>query len=174
MFLIAAYCLPLILKREWVRAAAMGSSGVPAALWFLYVQSRTSGYGTAWIQIPFQSALQLMLHPALFPLRKWYIVPVDYLAWVGMILAIVIACIRWNKNSPLAIAAVCFALLAAAIDLNVWEEVEAFGRAFTPLLILLALARPNLWSALPTLLMLPRALVFPLSESLKAVQLWIG
>ncbi len=171
VFLIAACCLGELFQRRWFRAVMMATSGIPAALWFLYVQFHTSIDGTAWIQLPFQSVLRAMLHPDLFPLRKWYIVPLDYLAWFGMILAILIAVPRWNKNNPLAMGAVFFAVLVAVIDFNVWEEVEAFGRAFTPLLILLILARPNLWSALPTLLLLPRALVFPLSETFNACKL---
>jgi hypothetical protein len=149
----------------------MATSCLPAALWFLYVEHRTSPDGTAWIQLPFQSVLRAILHPDLFPMRKWYITPLDYLAWFGMILAIFIAVSRWKKNDPLAMAAAFFAVLVAVIDFNVWEEVEAFGRAFTPLLILLILARPNLWSAFPTLLLLPRAVVFPLSETVNACKL---
>jgi hypothetical protein len=171
--LLAGYCLYQLFQRQWSKMIVMATAGVPAALWFLYVQGHTSDYATAWIQLPFSAALEGMLHPALYPARRWYIAPFDYLAWIGMLLAIFLAIARWRKDDPLSRAAFLFALLAAVIDFNVWQEVEGFGRAFTPLLLLLPMAWPSRWALLPTLLMLPRAMVFSLSETLTAFGLGI-
>jgi hypothetical protein len=56
-------------------------------------------------------------------------------------------------------------VLAATINFGVWEEVEAFGRTFTPLLLLLPLARANRWSMVPLLALIPRASTLPISET---------
>lgn len=165
--LLAGYCIYELLHKRWSRIVVMATAGIPAALWFLYVQRHTPDYATAWIQLPFSAVLEGMLHPGLYPNRPWYIVPFDYLAWVGMLVAIVFAIFRWRKDDPVSRAALLFALLAATIDFNVWQEVEGFGRAFTPLLLLLPMAWPSRWPLLPALLMLPRALVFPLAETVK-------
>jgi hypothetical protein len=172
--LLGGYCLYTLFQRQWSKMLVMSTAGIPAALWFLYVQRHTSDYATAWIQLPFSAVLTGMLHPGLYTLRPWYITPLDYLAWVGMLLAIALAAIRWRKDDPLSRAALLFAVLAAVIDFNVWQEVEGFGRAFTPLLLLLPLAWPSRWALLPVLLMLPRAMVFPLSETVRALGITLG
>jgi len=153
----------VICERRWSRAAVMATAGIPAAIWFLYVQRHTSADATAWIQWPFSAVIEAMRHPG----SHSFVVLLDYLAWIGLLLAIFFALARWRKDDPLSRAALMFALLAAVIDLNVWQEVEGFGRAFTPLLLLLPLAWPMRWQLLPLALILPRALVFPLSETLK-------
>lgn len=146
----------------------MSTAAAPAAIWFVYVQRHTLSDGTAWIQLPLSSVWQAMFHPELYPLRRWFIVPLDYLAWIGMLVAIVVGAVRCRKDNALALAAMFFAALAAVIDFSVWQEVEGYGRAFTPLFLLTLLAQPDRWSMLPLLLVLPRALVFPLSETLSA------
>jgi hypothetical protein len=70
-----------------------------------------------------------------------------------------------KRNNPLSLAAFLFAVLAATINFTVWEEAESFGRVFTPLLILLPLEWPAGWSLVPLLAVLPRAAVYPLSET---------
>jgi hypothetical protein len=174
IFYLAAYCLYVVFQRRAVHGLCMATAGIPAVVWFLYVQFHTANYGTAWIELPFQAVLQAMFHPELYASRKRFVVPLDYLAWFGMILAIAMALRCWKNNNPLTQAAVFFAALAATIDLNVWQEVEGFGRAFTPLLILLPMVRSNRLSLLPLLLMLPRAVVFPVSETFSAFLYWIG
>jgi hypothetical protein len=173
ILLIAGYCLSMLLQRQWRKMMVMATAGVPAALWFVYVQRHTPDDGTAWIQLPFSAVLEGMLHPALYPGRQWYVTPFDYLAWIGMLLAIVLAMARWRKNDPVSRAALLFALLAVVIDFNVWQEVEGFGRAFTPLLLLLPLASPSRWAVLPMLLLLPRGMAFPFAETLAAFGLGI-
>ncbi|MGO9230792.1 MAG: hypothetical protein ACLQKA_16495 [Bryobacteraceae bacterium] len=163
--LLAAYCLHAVFERHWSRAAAMASAGIPAATWFLYVQRQTPDRPEAWLQIPFQAAMEVMLHPERYPLRKWFITPLEYLAWMGLILAIAMAIGRCKRDNPLCLAAFFFAVFAATINFTVWDEAEAFGRVFTPLLVLLPLAQPDRWSLLPLLAILPRALTYPTSET---------
>jgi hypothetical protein len=166
IFFIGAYCLYALTERLWTRAFVIATAAVPSALWFLYVQSRTARDATAWIRLPFQSVFEAMFHPELLPGRPWYIVPLDYLSWIGLVLAILLAFFRWRSTNPLPLAAVMYAVLAASIDFNVWQEVEGFGRAFTPLLILLPFTRRDWISLCPLLFLLPRALVFPFSETM--------
>jgi hypothetical protein len=165
VLLLAAYCLYAIFGKHWVRAAAMATAGIPAAVWCLYVRLRAPAVPSAWFSIPFRAAIEAMLRPERYPLRKWFVTPLDYLAWMGLLLAIAMAIGRLKRNNPLCLAAFLFAVLAATIDFSVWEEVEAFGRVFTPLLILLPLEWPVPWSLVPLLALLPRAAVYPLSET---------
>jgi hypothetical protein len=168
--LLAAYCLYAAVQRHWAKAAVMGTAGIPAAVWWLYVQRHTPDYPGGWVEMPFQAAMEAMLHPEHYPMRAWFIAPFEYLAWMGLILAIAMAVARWNKDNPLCVAAVLFAVLAAMINFSVWEEVEAFGRVFTPLIILLPLAQPGGRSLLPLLAILPRAAIYPLSETARALR----
>ncbi len=64
-------------------------------------------------------------------------------------------------------------LLASVIDFNVWQEVEGYGRALhaAPAAYYRWLW-PTRWAFLPLLLILPRALIFPVSETLKALLHW--
>lgn len=165
VLLLAAYCLYAIFGKHWARAAAMGSAGIPAAIWFLYVRLRAPDVPGNWFSIPFRAASEAMLHPERYPLRKWFVTPLEYLAWMGLLLAIAMAIGRLKRNNPLCLAAFLFALLAVTINFSVWEEVESFGRVFTPLLILLPLEWPARWSLVPLLAVLPRAAVYPLSET---------
>ena len=111
-----------------------------------------------------------MFHPEHYPSRKWFITPFDYLAWLGLLLAIAMAIVRWKNDNPLCIAACFFALLAIVINFTVWSEVEAFGRVFTPLFLLLPLAQPRLGSLVPLLALLPRASTLPAAETAGVVR----
>ena len=173
LLLLAAYCLYALFQRQWSRAAAMATAGLPTAVWWLYVQRHTPDYPAAWLRIPFQAAVEAMLHPEHYHLRKFWIMPLEYLAWAGLILAIAMAIARCTKDNPLCLAAFFFAVLAAVINFSVWEEVEAFGRVFTPLFLLLPLARPNRWSLIPMLALLPRASTYPISETLSAMRAFL-
>ena len=165
VLLLAAYCFHAIFGKHWVRAAAMGSAGIPAAIWCIYVRLHAPVSAATWIRIPFQAAIQAMLHPEYYPLRKWFVTPLEYLAWMGLLVAIAMAIGRLKRNNPLSLAGFLFAVLAATVNFSVWQEVEAFGRVFTPLLILLPLEWPAGWSLVPLLAVLPRAAVYPLSET---------
>ncbi len=167
--LVAGYILYLLLRRNWKRALAMGTAALPAAFWWLYVQVHTSDYPAKWARVPFAAAMHAMLHPELYPLRKWFVTPFDYLAWLGLILAIALAIVRLRTSNPLCLAALFLAALAAVVNFSVWQEVEAFGRVFTPLFLLLPLARPDVWSALPLLAVIPRASALPISETIHAL-----
>lgn len=170
ILLLAAYCLHALFGKRWARAAAMGSAAIPAAIWGLYVRLHAPAFPSEWIRIPFQAAMEAMLHPERYPLRKWFVTPLEYLAWMGLLLAIAMAIGRVKRGNPLSLAAFLFAVLAATINFTVWVEVEAFGRVFTPLLILLPLEWPAGWSLVPLLAVLPRAAVYPLSESASAIR----
>ncbi len=74
--LLAGYCLYLLLQKNWARVLVMGTAGIPAALWWLYVELHTKDYPTLLARIPFQAAMHAMLHPELYPLRKWFITAV--------------------------------------------------------------------------------------------------
>lgn len=168
--LVAGYILYVLLRRNWTRALAMATAAIPAAFWCLYVQVHTGDYGTKWARIPFRAAMHGMLHPELYPSRQWFVTPFDYLAWLGLLLAIGLAIVRLRTNNPLCLAALFLAALAAVVDFSVWQEAEAFARVFTPLFLLLPLARPDVWSALPLLAVIPRASALPISETIHAVR----
>jgi hypothetical protein len=167
LLLLGGFILWAVFEGHGRKAALMATAGIPAAAWFAYVQTHTLPDGTAWIQAPLSAVIHGMLHPELYPLRRWFITPFDYLAWLGMILAIALSLARWRRSNAFAYPALLFAVLASVIDFNVWQEVEGYGRVFTPLLILLPFVFPEWRALLPVAMMLPRALVFPAAETLK-------
>ena len=165
ILLLAAYCAYLAFQKQWLRSAWMACAGIPAALWALYVHSRTLDYPASWIQLPFQAALETILGPKRYLGRPWFIAPIEYIAWAGMLLAILIAVARLNKERPLNLAAFLLAVLAMTVNASVWVEAEAFGRVFSPLLILLPLEQPTLYSLIPLLAILPRTSTYLVSET---------
>ncbi len=162
--LVAACCLQALFQRKWSRTALLATAALPGLAWWIFVGMHTPEYPMQWVQNPFQGAFEAMFHPERYPMRPRFIVPVEYLAWLGLLLGIVMALARWSKQCALSIAAALFAVLAAIVNFSVWEEAEAFGRVFTPLLLLLPLAQPSLRTLLPMAAIIPRAATYPASE----------
>jgi hypothetical protein len=169
VLLVLAFALHCAAQKHWRRAAFSVASLAPFALWTLYVHSKTAADQTTWTAvIPFAGLLTRTLHPVQYSIEsvwlQWAAV-FDYLALLGLWLAIVLA-LRLSASRLTSWAAWSFVALAAVLTkLDIWADAYAFGRTLSPLLVFLAvdgLSRP--WrglvvSVLPIAMMLPRILL---------------
>jgi hypothetical protein len=150
---IAAVC---IVKRDWLRAAWMAASGIPAAAWYFWlhgtIASRItpdlpplSGAVPRWAG--FEPGYGLLLriidpvHHGLPPLLETATRNLDRLALAAIGVAVVLAVVeargRWADARAwigLLSVAVFFAFTASAF----WKDPYSYPRAFTPLLAVVA------------------------------------
>jgi hypothetical protein len=165
-FLPAAYCVSQVIARRAGRAALFATSTVPAIGWYAFVHSRTPAYDVSdWFtSIPLAALLERMIHPVNYPFVpwvRWAATIFDELALAGIVLAFVLC--FWPRPAKYPLAIVLAALLMSVTALNLgprfWSDAFAFGRVFSPLLVLVALrALAMRWCipALPVALIAPR------------------
>ncbi len=164
MLLIAAYCLALVLERQMKAAMLFATSTMPALAWLIFVQSRTAPYdSTGWfLPVPLAGVVDRLIHPAVYPFIpavKWLALILDECALVGVILAFALSFRCPMKfPRPLALAAMLITLSGLTLGKPFWEDVLAFGRVFSPLVVLIALQSVAARSWLPVL---PLALIDP-------------
>ncbi len=168
--LLGAYVGGLLLKRHFRTAVIFASAALPAVAWHWFVAVHTAPEDHAsWVSlVPFLGYLQRIAHPVHYPLP----LPIaivgsifDYLALAGIGLAFIWTfLLLWRRFAdPVAIAAYGFTSLAGFISLSeIWSEAYAYGRSFTPLLLLLGLIgvrTRRVSMAVPMLLVTPRILL---------------
>ena len=132
--------------------------------------------------IPFSSILRVLGNPWSYPPGTPFAGAVraaDYLALAGMLLGLGLAFywfVRGPFDSPRA-AAVLFATLAVLVQpIETWQNVYAFGRIYTPLLLCLAAISAhsrNPWLLTPVAMILPR-IAIQLTPQALGVMRWIG
>jgi len=165
LLLIAAYSLAELSGRHLGRAVLFATSVVPALAWYGFVHSRTAPHSvTGWFTaVPLAGLAGQMVHPVHYPVPAvtaltW--IAFDELALAGMLLAFITSfwLIRQKWLRPLQFAAVLLVLGGLNLGEPFWVEAYAFGRIFSPLLLLLALfgCCSRSWIAL-----LPAAMVVP-------------
>jgi hypothetical protein len=154
--------------REFHRAGLVLATVIPYAVWWIVVSMRTQPDPTNWFQyVPGAGILTALWRGpserADLPARE-IVMALDYMALCGIALGTGLAVYLWqrDRNDKLALAALLFALLTVATGRDdVWAHVFAFGRVFSPLLLLLgmrAVAGRQLLLLAPVLLTLPRVL----------------
>jgi len=146
LLLTAAYCASLLLERRFRRALVFATAAVPALAWFAYVQIHTHPHGTkGWFTVvPLAGLVRRVLHPASYPFVpaiRWTAEALDVCALAGMLLAFLLSFWRPKKAIPAAVllAAALMTLTGLNLGRPFWEDAFAFGRVFSPLLVLLLL-----------------------------------
>jgi hypothetical protein len=146
LLLTAAYCVSLLLERRIRRAVFFATTAVPALAWFAFVQIHTSPYGAVgWLTaVPLAAVVQQALHPVAYPLLpavRWVAQALDVLALAGILLAFVLSFWRPKGRIPQAVLLATAMMTLTGLNLGkpFWEDVFAFGRVFSPLLVLLML-----------------------------------
>lgn len=165
LLLTAAYCIGLLFDRRGKAALIFAASAIPAVAWYAFVQSHTVPYDSAgWFTpIPFAGLIDRMMHPVAYPflpIVKWAAEILDECALAGMALAFALS-FRWSSQFPrsLALAALLITLSGIMLGKPFWSDVFAFGRVFSPLLLLIGLQRfltRSWWTVLPVALVDPR------------------
>ncbi len=143
IILALGYCLWLLVQRQIKRMVVFGTSMLPALLWFLWVQKRFPPGGFEYVSspIPFIGIYRGFLYHVVY--QQKILLYLDYLGIAAMAAAIGIALYfsfrrkYWNEVTFVGLG---FAVLAALISHElVWNEVNAFGRHFAPLLVVVGL-----------------------------------
>ncbi|MGA3025140.1 MAG: hypothetical protein ABSF98_10240 [Bryobacteraceae bacterium] len=179
--LLAGYCGYLSIQRRWATAAVFSLAGLPAALWYGYVQLHSAPlhYAPHWLPLP--ELLGSLLHPVLYPAGV-PLVPLvqaaDLLALAGMLLAFALAILLVARGclQPECLAALLFALVGIFVlpqRTDEWQNVYGFGRAWSPLLLFLAveaLRRRSVAWLLPWALMVPRLAIQIAPQALGAIK----
>lgn len=152
-----------LLQRKWKRAGWILATALPAALWALYVASRTSHLhpdpltGAA----PFSGLVQAVLHPLAYPFSPplaLFLTVLSQLSLAAFVYAFGLGILAIRKRvwdeAHLAIAAWSGLLLAIAFTARqlIWDEVYSYGRFASPFLFLV------LWTA-PSRMLVPLLLL---------------
>lgn len=165
LLLTVAYCIILLFERRGKAALVFATSAIPAIAWYAFVQSHTVPYDSSrWFApIPFGGVIDRMVHPVdypFLPIVKWLADIFDECALAGVTLAFLLS-LRPPREfpKPLALAALLITLSGITLGKPFWGDVFAFGRVFSPLLVLIGLrsfSTRSWWTALPVALTDPR------------------
>ncbi|MGA2327645.1 MAG: hypothetical protein ABSH05_15280 [Bryobacteraceae bacterium] len=141
--------IPLALRRQGRELALWAAAILPCAGWYAFVAARTQPWAGDWgsyvAYVPLEGFLRRLLHPSVYPpgmqLRGFFIA-LDYVSLAGMALALALGIRLWlrRRDGAIEVAVLLFSLLAIQTGSgDVWADAFAFGRVFSPLLLLLAL-----------------------------------
>ena len=159
--LLAGYCGYMLFERRWTLALRYAAAGIPAALWYLYIQMHTEAYAPFVSATPFSTLRAVLMTPIDYP--AWVpLVPVlrvaDMLVIAGLVLGLALAWVLIVRRCwrPECLAGFCFGVLGIFFFP---QHVYDSGRIYTPLLIFLAvqgLRRRSLLWFVPWLTQVPR------------------
>ncbi len=182
LLLVFAWCMWLIVRKDWKRAAVFSTALVSYAGWLAFLALRTGWDQTSWSSwVPLSGLLARTFHPLQYAVTgRWLAVAAatDYLAvlgiWAAAGFAVTLLARRAGKVSPVEMTAVVFAaFLAFLAKPDIWAETYAFGRTLSPLLVMLAMsgiARRAWWQFVPMGMVLPRIALQMLTQTLMAVK----
>lgn len=165
LLLTAAYCTSLLFDRRIRRAIVFAATAVPALLWFTFVQVHTHPHGVeGWFtSVPLAGVVQRTLHPVNYPFIpaiKWAAEVFDVSALAGVLMAFVLS--FWRPSAAIPRAVLLTTALMTLTGLNLgkpfWVDAFAFGRVFSPLLVLLLLES---YAARSWVRVLPAAFIDP-------------
>jgi hypothetical protein len=168
VLLIFSYCCWCAWRREWRTALIFATSGIPAAIWFLYLAATigVSGYPNTWV--PLQSLLHYMLNPVDYPADVPFVRVVqfaDSMAHFGMLVTVVLAAVLLVKRrlDPVLISMGLFTLLTVFLQRwDNWVSVYGFGRIYSPMVGLVVAAWlpvDRRWALVPLALITPRVVI---------------
>ena len=143
--LTIALCISRLAQHRFVQAALFSTAALPAALWYLLVNSSTPEVGDQGPRlIPLAGIASTLIHPFPYPFSpviNAVITTQDYLVIAGILLACVLALssLYRNPRGYMEIAASLWAVGALLLPHAFWQDCCSSGRVFTPLLIFLVL-----------------------------------
>ena len=161
------------LRKQWRKAAILMTAFVPWLAWNGFVILHTEPSQLRQLTwIPFGAFIRALLHPVMrtgSPAVDWLFVFLDYVQMAGIVVGVYLAARLWRRNKLGAVEIACllFAFLVVVLQkYDVWMNFHAYGRIFSPLLLLLAMRGFEVGSGL---LMAPLGLVIPRFISYSAV-----
>ena len=179
ILLLIGWCAWLIFERKFLFAIKYAAAAIPLACWMLFVSMHTEPSGQVWLSpIPLYGILNALVHPRNYTAGLYHniLVPMDRIAMIGMLIALALLfkdALRAGTRDYKTFAGLTFAGLALFLAGGaVWPEVVAFGRNFTPLLLIVAVSgilSGNWWRFVPILLIDPRILVIHVMQAVRIV-----
>jgi len=164
VLLIAAFALWSALAGRGRAVAWSALSALPFLAWWWYVDRHTTPDLTSHLSLtPFGGMAQRAMHPLVYPVTSAWLrkaAMFDYLAFLGVCVAFVLALMRPRSLAGMIALIFCAALVFVSQP-QVWAETYAFGRIASPLLIglaLIALRERWWWGLAPVGMALPRVL----------------
>jgi hypothetical protein len=144
LVLIAAYCLSQLAQRRLARAVLFGTSVLPTALWYLYVNLHTQEILGTWFQMPLRGIVNWAMHPFHYQystLVNTVILTLEYLSMAGVVMGCVLALLMWFRNpiGDLEIAAAIWTAMALCFNEGFYQDALGGGRVLSALLIFLIL-----------------------------------
>ncbi len=166
VLLVAAWCLWLLQRRQWRRAALFSTAALPMMGWYAFVFSRTSPYRLGGsLTFPLGGLADRFLHPLSYALPAGpalLAVLLDYVALLGTVLALGAAiwvALRRGFDAPRWAMLLFVALAVFLWRPGEWTSAYEFPRILSPLIILLAIEAMGSFCILyvaPLGLVLPR------------------
>lgn len=144
------FCLAELWNRRWVRAVTLGLAMVPALVWYLFIRRalpEETHFGVpTWVADRVNLGIfRDLFRPPHYPLpplleliARWG----DVLSLAAILGAAILAILflRANPGNPLALGSVLFVVLIFLLTEPIyWNDVNGYGRVFSPLLILVGL-----------------------------------
>jgi hypothetical protein len=141
--------IPLALGRRVRELPVWAAAILLFAGWYAFVAARTGSWASDWghyvAYVPLEGFIRRVLHPLVYPPGsqfRGFFIALDYVALAGIALALGLGIRLWlrRRDGAIEVAVLLFSLLAIQTGPgDVWTEAFAFGRVFSPLLLLLAL-----------------------------------
>jgi hypothetical protein len=180
ILVVIGWCAWLLLQRRLWVAIKYAAAILPMVCWMLYVQSREPPAGPVWLSpIPLYGLVNALIHPFRYPagIMENVLVPLDRIALLGMLLALAFVfydAARPAGRDPKTLIALMFSGLALFLaGGDVWPEVAAFGRNFTPLLLAVTMAgilSKSWWRFVPLLMINPRIGVIYATQAARIIR----
>jgi hypothetical protein len=152
LLLVVAAGAHLLLARRRTDAGLVATASLPAFAWFGVVAATTRARAYPFSPWPFSGIVRAFLTPQAYPngdsdwlSRHWQDANqwADRLALLGVALAVVLAlrAARSRQAGVMALAAALFSLQCALHNepADAWQEIDNFGRVYSPLLLAVAL-----------------------------------
>ncbi len=150
LLLVLACVLPVLIRRDFRKAAFWASAAVPALAWFAYlhiaIPPAAGGEAVpAWVFDYLQFGIVLRLldpvsYPNLSPQVEIVVRVLDRLALLATMAVTVIGALRWarSRTSALAMALILHvALVLAMTNKYFWNSTYGYSRPITPLFVFL-------------------------------------
>ncbi len=154
--IIGGYVLYLLTRKRFLHGLLAAAAALPAVAWYAYLSHLKRSPAPDYVDwIPLAGFVDRVLHPTHYSVSAFKSVTAvafDYAALLGIAIALILTIRMALRRQWDPRACAIFALALAVVFVrsrSVWEEVYAFGRVFSPLLLLLALdeLRANPWIA---------------------------
>jgi hypothetical protein len=151
LLLVGGMWLFDLARRQFARVALWTLAALPMLAWYWFIRGtfteKTRFGAPTWFANKWGLGLiQRMFEPPRYPLPPFMETVArgaDSLALLGILLAAILAIVfffRSHPKDPLVISGVLYTLLVFALtNRRYWNDVNGYGRAITPLLILVAL-----------------------------------